>query len=628
MAGFRHSYVTFVVVAYVGAMSAGAAESTDSDSSTLGEIVVTAQKRSESLMNVPIAVTAVSGDSLKSLGAVSTGDLKLVTPGLVYDSLDGFPFFYIRGVGTDFSQPGVSSAVGIYSDGIYQNFAQAQAQSLLDVERVEVLKGPQGTLYGRNSTAGAINIVTRKPSTDDWIGDFTVGFSNYAGQAISGYLSGPIADGFSTSLAGFYNRRESYIFNGATGGRLPEVTSEGVRTKLDYDFANSGNVEVALWYFRNVDDEAGAFNQLQADATGVVLGGHASAARGLVYNDFPVFFNLTQFGTHIKANLPFEYFDLVSLTGFQRWQSDSGVDFDATSAPLAFFFSNSPTKTVSQEFQLVSKAPGPLQWVGGLYYLYNSGAFDPLNVPAGSTPPLTINDPLELIRTSSTAKASAIYGQGSYKFGADDAWRVTVGGRYSREKAAENPATVSVQGIGQVAAIPGADTTFTNFSPKATIDYTTTNSLTYFTVSKGFKSGAYNLTAPGDLMPVQPEKLTAYELGYKLTFAEGKARLEASLYDYDYRDLQVEFITNQTAPVSLGNADKATSRGLELSLVTQPITGLNLNAVGQWIRDKWRRGLFRQWGWQFLVHCQFLRESVGARTEVLRQCRCQLRSSG
>jgi len=558
------------------------ANAQDAPATVLETVTVTAQKRSENLMTVPVSVNVLSADALESSGIGNTGDLKLVTPGLVYDELDGFPLYYIRGVGTDFTQPGVSSAVAIYSDGIYQNFSQSSTQGLLDVERIEVLKGPQGTLYGRNSTAGAINIITRRPSTEALEAEFSAGVGNYGRQSLQAYLSGPWTERVAASVAGFYEQRDSFVRNGFTGRRLDDREAYGARAKVLGRFGEGAEAEVAAWYFNSVDDAAGAFQQLQATATGAVFGpliggGRLSDDRELVYNDFPVNWSNRQAGAHVKVRVPFESFDLVSLTGYQDWLARSGVDFDATDAPIAFFFSDSKTQTASQELQLVSTR-GDVEWVAGVFYYDNKGAFAPLNVPAGTSPPLRVNGPLTVIRTEARAQASAVFAQASYRFGAGDAWRVTAGGRYSREKATLEPATIAVTGIGVVARIPGTDETWDDFSPKLTLDYSTDNSLTFLTVSRGFKSGAYNLASPGDLSPVQPEKLTAIEFGYKLTFAGGRARFELAAFNYDYKQLQVQFITNQTAPLTLGNAKKATSRGVELSLTGKATPNLQLTA--------------------------------------------------
>ena len=552
----------------------------------LEEVVVTAQKRSENMMTVPIAVTSVSAVALQAAGIEDTGQLQYIVPGLVYNEFNGFPLYYIRGVGTDFTQPGVNPAVGIYTDGIYQPFTSSQAQSLLDVDHVEVLKGPQGTLYGRNTTAGAINITTRAPSTDRTVAEVEVGGGNYAQRSVSGYFSTPITDQFAVSIAGQYERRNPFDINGYVESPITDRIAAGLRGKAVYDFGGA-KAEVSAWYFKLDDAESAAFQQLQPDSTGAVFGpliggGRQSGRASLVYNDYPDFFRTQQRGASLKVTVPFSGFDLVSLTGYQSLFTTSGLDFDGTDAPIAFFASPEPTKEFSQEFQLISNGAGPLQWVAGLYYIDSKAGFDDLVVPAGTTPPLDVNSPTEQIASNSESKAPAVYGQASYKFGPSDAWRVTLGGRYSREKIELKSSTVSLTGIGQVAEFPPASVTSSDFSPKATIDYTLGSSLTYFTVARGFKAGAYNLASPGDLTPVEPEKLLSYELGYKLTFLDGRARFESAAYDYNYTDLQVQSITSQSAPLSIGNAKKAVARGLEVSLVAEPTTGLVLTSALAW----------------------------------------------
>jgi len=554
---------------------------------TLGEIVVVAEKRSENAMTVPIAITSVTRETLQSVGIENTGELQLVSPGLVFNEFNGFPLYYIRGVGTDFTQPGVNPAVGIYTDGIYQPFTSSQAQSLLDVDHVEVLKGPQGTLYGRNTTAGAINVITREPSTDKTEAELQVGAGNYYEKTANAYFSAPLTNSLAVSLAGQFEREHPFETNGDPLHPISDFLSSGIRGKAVYDFGGGARAEVALWYFRLDDDAAGAFQQLQPDSTGAVYGpliggGRQSGSPKVFFADAPSYWKMTQRGAEIKLRTPGTYFDFVSLTGYQDFKTTSILDFDGTDAPIAFFGSPQPTQTFTQEFQFISNGDGPLQWVGGLYYIDNKSGFDPLTVPAGTTPPLTIAGPNELITANTRSQSPAAYAQGNYKFGPDDAWRVTVGGRYSRETAKFDPAYVAVTGVGQVASFPYASTTWNDFSPKFTLDYTAGQSLTYFTVAKGFKAGSYNVASPGDLVPVEPEKLISYELGYKLQFAGGRARLEAAAYDYQYTDLQVQFITSQSAPLTLGNAQKAEARGLELSLIAEPVNALTFTGGIAW----------------------------------------------
>ncbi len=581
---------TVASVAFFGGMavvSAVRADTPANDDGTLGEIVVVAQKRSENIMTVPIAISSVSRDSLQAVGVDDTGSLQLITPGLVFNEFNGFPLYYIRGVGTDFTQPGVNPAVGLYSDGIYQPFTSSQAQSLLDVDHVEVLKGPQGTLYGRNTTAGAINVITRDPSLEKTEAELKLGTGNYSDKSANAYVSTPITNDLAVSLAGEFQRQHPFETNGDPANPISDRLSSGLRGKALYDFGGGARVEVGLWYFRLDDDSAGAFQQLQPDSTGAVYGpliggGQQSGSPKLFYADAPSYWKMTQRGADIELHLPTPYFDFVSLSGYQDFKTTSVLDFDGTNAPIAFFGSPQPTQTFTQEFQFISNGSGPLQWVGGLYYIDNKSGFDPLTVPAGTTPPLTIDGPLEQITANTRSHSPAAYAQGSYKFGADDAWRVTLGGRYSRETAQFDPAYVSIKGLGQVASFPYTSHTWNDFSPKFTLDYTAGQSLTYFTVAKGFKAGSYNVASPGDLAPVEPEKLIAYELGYKRTFAGGRARFEAAAYDYQYTDLQVQFITSQSAPLTLGNAQKAEARGLELSLVAEPTKGLTFTGGLAW----------------------------------------------
>ncbi|MDB5969687.1 MAG: hypothetical protein JWQ90_2137 [Hydrocarboniphaga sp.] len=551
----------------------------DEPKSAIEEVFVTAQKRSESVMKTPIAVTAISGDDLAAGGITDTGSLKFVSPGLTYDEFGGYQFYYIRGVGADFVAPGTNSSVAIYQDGIFMPLAPTGGQTLFDVQRVEVLNGPQGTLYGRNTTAGAINIITKRPSMDALSYKVAAGLGNYDSRNLAAYVTGPLAENLAGSVAFSYDEQSPYIKNKAPGADGVDDESTGnVRGKLLYRLGEGAEAELAGWYVKSDNQQNGAFKQFQPDSTGVALGGTQNYARHDIYNDVPFDWGARQAGGDLKVKMPFTGFDLVSLTGYQDVSTPITIDYDATEAPVAFFVSETVTRAASQELQFVSNGDGPLQWVGGLYAYYNYSAFDHLSVPAGTTPPITFDQPQQHIDDASRSNAYAAYAQASYKFGAEQNWRLTLGSRYSLEKARLDKATITVDGAGQVAELPGgAHKNWTDFSPKISLDYSTDNSLTYFTISRGFKAGSYNLPSPGDTHPVDPEKLTAFELGYKLSFADGRARLEAALYDYDYRDLQVATITDQTAPTQLDNAKKAAVRGVEINLVAKPLASLQIN---------------------------------------------------
>ena len=569
------------------AILAGSSIAVNAEESVLEEIIVTAQKRSESLMDVPVAVTAVNREALQAAGIADTGDIKFVTPGLVFDELNGFPLYYIRGIGADFTQPGVNGSVAIYMDGVFQPLAQTSTQSLLDVEGIEVLKGPQGTLYGRNSTGGAINVRTRRPS-EELTAEISAGVSNYSGWSTSAYVSGPITENLSGSIAASYSTRDPFIKENLGGGQIDETDEEAVRIKLLHTWDNGAEAEILLSKADLEADENSSFQQLQNTALGLNFGivtagffpnGVASDKQGEVGNDFPVFWSRYFEGGHFRLSVPFEGFDFQSLTGVQKFHTPAGVDFDATSAPIAFFFSDSYAETKSQEFQLTSTSDGNFQWVAGLYYVEQYGAFNTLQVPTeGFGPPNTIDGVLTRIYSSSTADAYAGYAQGSYTYGSEDQWRVTVGVRYSREDLELDATSISIDGLGTVATFPQADEEWTDTSGKITLDYTTDNSLTYVTLSNGFKSGAYNLPAPGNLVPVEPEDLTAIEVGHKHTFAGGRARAELAAFHYDYEDLQVQFITEQNSPTTLDNAESATVSGIELSLQALATDALQINA--------------------------------------------------
>jgi iron complex outermembrane recepter protein len=215
------------------------------------EIVVTAQKREENLQEVPISIAAYSGDALDVRGVLSAEDLKFVTPGLVYDNLVGYALIYMRGVGTEVFAPHAEPSVATYIDGIYFPFAHGLAQDFTKLERVEVVKGPQGTLFGRNATGGAINVISKQPS-DEWEITLDAGLRNYSGRMTKAYITGPLFGGLSFSVSGLYDYDEPYyeLLPDSPLQELQPNESKGVNPRLRWQITDSFSAMVSAYAAR------------------------------------------------------------------------------------------------------------------------------------------------------------------------------------------------------------------------------------------------------------------------------------------------------------------------------------------------------------------------------------------
>ena len=221
-----------------GAAQAQQAQPTQPDESQLTDIVVTAERRSSTLQNVPIAVTVLSADALESNGVTTVDQLSLLTPGLKIDSNAGRGYVFLRGIGTDAVSIGADPSVGIYVDGVYQPRGNAALAGLWDTNQVEVLKGPQGTLYGRNTTGGAILITTVQPLLGETSGYGSVGYGNFKSRNINGAVNLPFGSQGALRLSGVYQQDDGYMRNLFTGNDLAGQTIHGERGNLLYQFTD------------------------------------------------------------------------------------------------------------------------------------------------------------------------------------------------------------------------------------------------------------------------------------------------------------------------------------------------------------------------------------------------------
>lgn len=547
----------------------------DTSGGRLEEIVVTAQKRAERLQDVPISVSVVDAAELTGAGIDSSTNLAQVTPGLLSNQLAGYQHYFIRGIGSDYSQIGVNQSVATYVDGVVIQNSGGVNQSLMDVERVEVLKGPQGTLYGRNATGGAVNVITRKP-TEDLQLETSIGAGNFDRKNARAFLAGPIGGGFKASIAGIYDKHESY--NDNIGPEYADPFTKGGRGKLVYGTDDGLEATLTAFYMKIRYAGDGGFAQTQPNSVGAFLGGLNADADGTnkfhtLSNDFTPPDRYTQKGGSLTLRAPFAAFDLVSITGYTHYRQRAGADFDATTAPIAFFDTfDTMDDTTTQELQLVSNdASSRHQWVGGVYYFHNKAGYPrhaPLITPDG------LGGTTELV---STAKSDsyAIYGQD--KISLNDMWSLTLGARLGRDEI--DFGGFSLNGAPKAQADKPS---WTNFSPKVTLDWKHDNLMVYGTLTSGYKAGSFNLTSSADVGPVDPEKVYGVELGIKSDI-NAWARVEAAAYGYRYKDLQISFIPNNTNPTILTNADEAEIIGLELGWVIAPIAGLEINGGLSWL---------------------------------------------
>jgi iron complex outermembrane recepter protein len=552
----------------------------------LEEVVVTAQRKAESVQDVPIAITAMSNTFLTETGISSTKELEFVTPGLTYGRQLTAAVPFIRGIGTQTTAAGQDASVSTYIDDVYYSSSLGSILTLNNIERIEVLKGPQGTLFGRNATGGLMHVITRDPQ-DETAGELELSYGNYDTFEAKFYGTIGVMDGVATDLAVLYSDQgEGYGENKATGGDVNETdeilvrnkwlisAGENTEIKLSADY---GDTETSLGVAQRMDEGAlGLDGQVYYGGLigeGVPPEEAAAMAAQLatgspddfwdVNSRFDPTAEIDQWG--ISAHITHDFGDLnfVSITAYRETDAKQKFPQDATPfVPSLIDVSLEQfTETFSQEFR-ISTAGDNLDWMVGAFLLDEDAGYDIAELNGSFIAPL---DALTDDNKQETF-SWAVFAQGDYSFTENTI--LTAGIRYTED---ERNASGTTQGT-----IGGAPFLSTDYDDTTTWEETTwrlalshhfnDSTLAYVSYNRGFKSGLYNLNVlnpvNGLADPVEPETLDAYEIGLKTDMLDGRMRLNAAAFYYEYDDLQVS-ISVPGGNVLL-NAAEATMYGGEL----------------------------------------------------------------
>ena len=495
----------------------------------LEEVIVTAQKRAENVQDVPIAITAASASMLEKTGISGSDELTQVVPNLQFSRQVGSATPFIRGVGTKNSSVGDESSVSTYVDGVYYSSMAGSVMDFNNIERVEVLRGPQGTLFGRNATGGLIHVITKDP-THETSGLLGLSYGSYGELRTDAYASTGLTDSVAIDLSAFYlNRDKGYGDNITRGEERPGEESSSLRSKLLFDIDdNSSLVLSALRANRRSD--VGIARQAAVGTTATGGGTNTGDYQDINTNQEPLADTSTDSFSG-KYRRDFEHFELISTTAKTRSELNYLLDQDSGPSEVVNFYIRQYTEQFSQEFQLNSTGDGALQWTAGLYYLNADAAYDDTVV---ATPSANIG-----VDSLQETTSYAAYAQGSYDI--SSATKATLGARYTKDKRELSGATT----VGSNVAPFTADESWTSPSWRLALDHELKdNVLLYASYSRGFKSGVYNtLVVTGSAPePVDPEELDAYEVGFKGDFLDRSLRVNASLFYYDFQNLQLQQI--------------------------------------------------------------------------------------
>ncbi|MDD9964053.1 MAG: TonB-dependent receptor [Gammaproteobacteria bacterium] len=569
------------------------------------EIVVTAQKREQNVQDVGIAISALTGEQMRQLGYGSAQQVTAMAPGVQTVQPNGEANYAIamRGVAANDFTTNVESPVAIYLDEVYISQMSGSGFMLFDMERVEMLRGPQGTLYGRNATGGLAHFVTVKPSQEaSGYGQFTVG--RYDQIKFEGAVGGPLSDTVSARLSLSTHNNDGYVKNRLLDKRLNNADDSAVRGQLLFEPTDSFSLLLNARRSKQ-DIDTGFFEHVSANVEGMFTPNEVNEVLGYIDNDGDVYEGdydrdghnkLETEGYTATINWDAEHFTLTSITDYSTVERDYIEDSDASPAPFFNFYLSTDAEQFSQEVR-VNGSTDEMDWVAGVYYLdisvkdANGAETEPFITYVFEIPSPAVSgldNPYE-----TNTESWSIFGQIERRLG--DRLTGIVGARWIRDEKDHEyavnvvdfiPGTVQRNGNPNILA-PFAyyygERKDDEFAVRLAANYDLNDDvMLYASWNRGVKGGGYNspvfpLSPPLDYndatMSYDPEQLDAFEVGFKSRQMDGLMIFNGAFYYYDYKDYQAFQIVGIDTITTNANAD---SYGGELELQVTPAEGLDI----------------------------------------------------
>lgn len=535
---------------------------TDGISTELEEIQVTATRAGQSnLQETPIAITAIQSSLIERAGMTDLRDLAPAVPGLVVGENTGSAQLYIRGVGSNNVFAGSEPSVALYRDGLYIARPQGMFDGFLDVERIEVLRGPQGDIYGRNATGGAVNIITRKPDMEKVSAALKAGYGNYNQHGVEGYVNGPlVSEKIAGSINLQYSARDGYRENViASGVDVDSKDSFSGRVQLMLQPSDVLSILIRTDHTRDRSVPYGYQTFLEpvfAPVANSLLGDYSRVALNFAANG-----RRDTWGISLEADYDMGGgWILTSLTGYRSNDFRLELDTDGTEVDVIRSFIEETQDQFSEELTLRGDI-GRLHILAGAYLFsedIDMAGTELRIVGAGFG-----RKPVPVAETTATAVYTNL------KYDLTDKFTAEVGLRYSHEKKeyTKHDSLFSIETGAQTVDLSFEQQTRSDnvTTPKFGLQYSVSDEVfLYAKATRGFKSGGFNFTA-AERGSFRPEILWAYEVGAKLSLADNRLQLNSAAFRYDYDDLQVQaFIVPGTADIT--NAASAKVSGLEMEL--------------------------------------------------------------
>jgi iron complex outermembrane recepter protein len=568
----------------------------ESDANQLAEVVVQAQKRSENIQDAPLAVTAFTASALTAAGVTAVSDLGEMDSTLQFSAIGGIATVFMRGLGNPVATLGNEASVPMYIDDVYYARLSPSFFDLANVDNVQILKGPQGTLFGRNASAGVISIYTRDPESTPVI-EGMVGYGNYATTTAQLYASVPVTDRLAADISlSEYNQASGWGRNVYNGAQTYLNRYFDARSKIIWRPTDSTTVRFIGYYA----EQSSLQGELTTAYTGTVGGGVDNSGTITVpaAPPQPRFYDInldhmpgvttTTYGGSMRVDRDFGFGVLSAISAARCTHESYSSDGDLTPYALASYDLRPVDQQYSQELQLKSKPGATLAWIGGFFYLNTLAGYKPIHI-YGNT---FIAEGISAIDQTGEQRLNSFapYGQVTYPILPDT--NVTAGLRYNKDHLRGFGSTtihpypggpLAVLGASFLAAPPPDQTRdFEKLTYKVSLDHHfNPNVMAYVSTSTGYKSGTYNVDSIGS-GPLDPETVTTYEVGLKTALLDRRLRLDAAVFRNNVRAPQVQ--SSQMGIETVINAGSARSQGLEVESTALLARGFTARLSATYLR--------------------------------------------
>ncbi|WP_197063546.1 TonB-dependent receptor [Novosphingobium malaysiense] len=569
------------------------AEAQEPPGASATEIIVTAQRRAERLENVPMSVTALSGDTIQKAGVTGIQDLGAVAPGVQVNFAGLSTQPAVRGVTTLTNGAFNENNIGIYVDGFYVNDTLSINSDLVNIKDVQVLKGPQGTLYGRNATGGAILINTLDPSPV-FTGNAGFEFGRFNEYAFKGYISGPVSARVRFGLAASSRHGDGYIrladplHVGETTGNAAPFTNQSVRFKLQADLTDNLTATIGLNYGLADDPRGTLFTPRDHKPS------YLPAPPGIATDPMTASYNYPSKtrSTTREATLTLAWRNalgtLTSRTGYNAKKAAYDFDFDGSYADFTYSVNRQKSRTFQQSLDYAINAIDGVDLLIGAFYYHDrvdpDADYASVSYSAGLTPSTGAT-------TALRTEAYAVYADANIHV--TDRLTVNVGGRYNHDHRGVTESITSLSTGAYILPVTSDSANFHKFTPRASVRYEIApRTNIYATYSVGYRSGSYNSNTVADpslIIPVKPETLKSWELGFKT--AQDNFRFDLAGFYYKYTNYNVSLtipnpLTGLPTTV-LGNAPRATIYGIDGQLTYMPTDRTQLTIGAAWLHARY-----------------------------------------